>query len=329
MLLHPGPADDDGGPSSVRPRGFPAFPARKGGQTRGRGAWARAWSRALEGAALDQESLARGRSVARAGRIGPVTVSAGRIAAQVNDGGDGPYGTVLTLRLLTGAEWERLWDETAGRQSALEAMLSASSGGPPPELLEVADECGVPLLPDHRDLESECGCGAPGLSCGHAAGLGYQTAWLLDREPELMLLLRGREPDRARSELKNAVLRTALATATTAAEDSEDSEDAGDGRGAAARAAAGGRDRERRQGAPAPGAGKQQEQPAGTARRRRTRSQQPVPSPSPALPPLPPLPSLPEVPSLAPEDEDDPHARLAAHAAERARLLLSRALGLD
>lgn len=49
-----------------------------------------------------------------------------------------------------------------------------------------------PLLPVIGDLDPSCTCDAWELPCQHAAGLCYQVAWLLDSDPFVLLLLRGR-----------------------------------------------------------------------------------------------------------------------------------------
>jgi uncharacterized Zn finger protein len=65
----------------------------------------------------------------------------------------------------------------------------------PRSLVRSADAADVALLPTIGDLESDCDCPDIGDPCQHAAGLCYQTAWLLDDDPFVLLLLRGRGAD--------------------------------------------------------------------------------------------------------------------------------------
>jgi uncharacterized Zn finger protein len=170
-------------------RGFPAFPPRPG--RRGRSWWARAFVAAMEDATLDATLLRAGRRFAGSGRIGPITVAPGRIAATVEDP-DGIYDVVVHIAELSDAEWERFLDQVRAEAGHLAALLDREV---PRSLVRSADAADVALLPTIGDLESDCDCPDVGDPCQHAAGLCYQTAWLLDDDPFVLLLLRGRGVD--------------------------------------------------------------------------------------------------------------------------------------
>lgn len=172
-------------------RGFPAFPARRGTAARGRSWWARAWVAAVEDTSLDHTALRRSRRVAGSGRVGPITVSPGRLAAAVDDP-DAPDGlhACVALTILDDDEWARLLDQVAAESGHLAALLS---GEVPRALVAAADAAGVALLPGIGDLDPECDCPDWGNPCVHAGALCYQAAWLLDADPFVLLLLRGRD----------------------------------------------------------------------------------------------------------------------------------------
>ena len=170
-------------------RGFPAFPPRPG--RRGRSWWARAFVAAMEDAALDATLLRAGRRFAGSGRIGPITVAPGRIAATVEDP-DGIYDVVVHLAELSDAEWARFLDQVRAEAGHLAALLDREV---PRSLVRSADAADVALLPTIGDLESDCDCPDVGDPCQHAAALCYQAAWLLDDDPFVLLLLRGRGAD--------------------------------------------------------------------------------------------------------------------------------------
>ena len=170
-------------------RGFPAFPPRPG--RRGRSWWARAFVAAMEDAALDATLLRTGRRFAGSGRIGPITVSPGRIAATVEDP-DGIYDVVVHLAELSDAEWDRFLDQVRAEAGHLAALLDREV---PRSLVRSAAAADIALLPTIGDLESTCDCPDIGDPCPHAAGLCYQAAWLLDDDPFVLLLLRGRGAD--------------------------------------------------------------------------------------------------------------------------------------
>ncbi|SCG67784.1 hypothetical protein [Micromonospora halophytica] len=168
-------------------RGFPAFPA--GPTRRVRSYWAAGWLAALTGAALDTQPLRRGRRHAARGHVGPITISPGRIAATVHDGDpEQAHHSVLRVDPLPQADWDRLTAALAARSGHLAALLA---GQLPTELAETA---GVRLLPESGQLLPECDCPDWDHPCRHAAALGHQVAWLLDAEPLLLSLIRGRDP---------------------------------------------------------------------------------------------------------------------------------------
>jgi uncharacterized Zn finger protein len=145
----------------------------------------------MEDAALDAVLLRRGRRFAGSGRVGPITVSPGRIAATVNDP-DGIFEVTVHLTTLTDVEWERFLDQVGAEAGHLAALLD---GEVPRSLVHAADAAGVALLPTIGDMESDCDCPDIGDPCQHAAALCYQTAWLLDDNPFVLLLLRGQGSD--------------------------------------------------------------------------------------------------------------------------------------
>ncbi|MFI8213296.1 hypothetical protein [Streptomyces werraensis] len=275
-------------------RGFPAFAARRGGRARGQSFWAAQWTEAMEDVWPEEGPLKKGRSFARTGRIGPITVSPGRVSAEVY-GGEETYRTRLTLTVLDDDEWDLLWEKTADRPAETEALLA---GDLPEDLLEAVEDARVRMLPGYGDLDADCDCDALDHPCPHATALAYQLSWLLDTDPWLLLLIRGRDAEDAVEELKSALLLRALA-----GDDEEDGEpydeEAGDGT-----------------------AGGTAETPDDSLQRAA------YARPAAALPALPPLPE----PPAAPEEpltgiEADPLDRLAADAALRARELLAYAHG--
>ncbi|WP_431993770.1 hypothetical protein [Streptomyces albogriseolus] len=275
-------------------RGFPAFAARRGGRARGQSFWSAQWTEAMEDVWPEEGPLKKGRSFARTGRIGPVTVSPGRVAAEIH-GGEETYRTRLTLTVLDDDEWDLLWEKTADRPAETEALLA---GDLPEDLLEAVEDARVRMLPGYGDLDADCDCDALDHPCPHATALAYQLSWLLDTDPWLLLLIRGRDAEEAVEELKSALLLRALA-GDAEGDDEPYDEEAGDGT-----------------------AGGTAETPDDSLQRVA------YARPADALPALPPLPE----PPAAPEEpltgiEADPLDRLAADAALRARELLAYAHG--
>jgi uncharacterized Zn finger protein len=180
--------------------GFPAFPVTKRKPGRFAGTWwGNAWLRAMEDTALDLAQLKRGRRFAYAGLVGPITVSAGRLAAQVTNDDGAVHDTVVLVDRLSDGQWRRFLDEVAAKAGHLAALLDRDM---PQDLVEAAAAADVPLLPGIGDLQPECDCEGWELPCTHAAALCFQAAWLLDADPFVLLLLRGLGQDDLVSELR-------------------------------------------------------------------------------------------------------------------------------
>ncbi|GAA3814250.1 SWF or SNF family helicase [Streptomyces phyllanthi] len=168
-------------------RTFSALPP-----ARGRGFaqtwWGQAWLKALEDAALDSEQVKTGRRLARASALGAVSVRPGRITAVVQGRDGTAHRADVLLQELSDEQWDRFLDMAVERAGHVAALLDRDM---PPHLVEDAASSGVELLPGLGDLEPECDCGAWD-HCGHTAALCYQTARLLDQDPFVLLLMRGR-----------------------------------------------------------------------------------------------------------------------------------------
>ncbi|MFD7394864.1 SWF or SNF family helicase [Streptomyces virginiae] len=160
--------------------------------TRGRGFahtwWGHAWVRALEDSALDGTQLKQGRRYARSGAVGAMSVRPGGLTAVVRDPDGTAHRTDVLVQEFTEAEWNRLLDLAAAEAGHIAALLDREV---PPELAEDATAAGVELLPGIGDLDPRCDCGEWD-HCAHTAALCYQVARLLDQDPFVLLLLRGR-----------------------------------------------------------------------------------------------------------------------------------------
>ncbi|MER6633327.1 SWIM zinc finger family protein [Streptomyces sp. NPDC000987] len=193
-------------------RTFDAFrPRSSGGDARfAETWWGNAWVTALEEGALDAKRLARGRGYAEQGHVDAITVTPGLVLAYVQGSRPRPYRVQVRLRTLDDADWDRFLDAAVERPGHIAALLDK-------ELPHSLAECGVPLLPGPGDLEPHCSCPDRGHPCKHAAALCYQTARLLDADPFVLLLLRGR----GERELLDALSRLSAARAARAARDRE------------------------------------------------------------------------------------------------------------
>ncbi|MFJ1873856.1 MULTISPECIES: SWIM zinc finger family protein [Streptomyces] len=175
--------------------------------------WGQAWLKALEETALDLSQLKAGRRLARAGAVGAVSVRPGRITALVRGRDRTAHRADVLLEELTGDQWDRFLDMAVERAGHVAALLDREM---PPHLVEDAAATGIELLPGMGDLEPQCGCEAWD-HCAHTAALCYQVARLLDQDPFVLLLVRGR----GERGLLNDLQARSTATATSRPEPSD------------------------------------------------------------------------------------------------------------
>ncbi|MGW5612415.1 SWIM zinc finger family protein [Streptomyces sp. NPDC003877] len=190
-------------------RTFPAFPPREGDRF-AESWWGNAWVSALEQGALDVKRLERGRGYAEQGHVDAITVTPGLVLAYVQGSRPRPYRVQVRLRTLGDSDWDRFLDAAADRPGHIAALLDK-------EMPQSLAQGGVPLLPGPGDLEPRCSCPDRGHPCKHAAALCYQTARLLDADPFVLLLLRGR----GERQLLDALSRLSATRAARAAQDRE------------------------------------------------------------------------------------------------------------
>ncbi|MDN5856949.1 MAG: hypothetical protein L0K86_29755, partial [Actinomycetia bacterium] len=178
---------------------FDPFPATHGTRSFARTWWGKAWVGALEDHSLDAGQLRKGRTYARRGHVGAIIVEPGRVVATVRDTSLDDHRAVVRVEELTDTQWERFTEEIAAKSGHLLALLD---GEMPSDLVEAADFADVPLLPSIGDLEPECTCDEWAVPCVHAAALAYQVSWLLDADPFVLMLLRGRGADMLLGQLR-------------------------------------------------------------------------------------------------------------------------------
>src|SRR3954454_6258337 len=122
-------------------RGFPAFPARS--RRRLHTWWGSAWIQAMVDTAVDSSLTRRGRRIAADGRLGPITISPGRVAAVFG----GAFRTTIAVEPLSDNAWAALVAEASVQSGHLAALLDSAL----PDAL-------AGLVPGIGDLDTQCGC---------------------------------------------------------------------------------------------------------------------------------------------------------------------------
>ena len=176
----------------------PAAPPSSGG-------WGERWLAAASGAG--RARLEKGRSLVAEGGLAALAVKPGAVEAEVRDRGR----SLLTVRLKVRTLNEKVFD------GALKAFAERArtagellAGTLPEEADSVFSDAGGPLLPaSANEVAVTCPC-ADAPACRHAAAVHVALAERFDRDPFLLLLLRGKGRDEVLARLREARARRVL-----------------------------------------------------------------------------------------------------------------------
>jgi uncharacterized Zn finger protein len=171
-------------------------PARGGIKARSkRGAfgstwWGQRWLAVLESFDLGAR-LGRGRSYARSGQVLGLDIDGGKIVAEVQGSRPRPYRVTIEIGRIAPSDWQAL---ARGLAENLRVAAALMAGEMPPELEQAFRTAGLSLFPaEAEDLVTSCSCPDWSNPCKHVAAVYYLLAEELDRDPFLLLRLRGIE----------------------------------------------------------------------------------------------------------------------------------------
>jgi len=163
---------------------------RPQGRNFGESWWARRWIQVIESFDVGGR-LGRGRTYARAGQVLSIDVQPGIIKAKVQGSRPTPYVVTIQVARLEDRNWKQL---TAALNAKALYTAKLLAGGMPEEIETVAKDAGVPLFPTTaNDLKTDCNCPDWSNPCKHVAAVYYIVAETLNRDPFLLLKLRGLE----------------------------------------------------------------------------------------------------------------------------------------
>ena len=161
-------------------------PVRIEGRTIARSFWGKAWNRNLESYSDYENRLPRGRSYLSSGQVLDLKVGAGKIDALVM--GSHLYRVEVRISPLPPARWESLRAACAGKIGSLVELLQGKLSD---QVMEVVTRHDAGLFPSPREITKSCSCPDWADVCKHVAAVLYGVGARLDRQPELLFLLRG------------------------------------------------------------------------------------------------------------------------------------------
>jgi uncharacterized Zn finger protein len=150
--------------------------------------WSKRWYEFMETFRLGAR-LARGKAYARKGQVIDVSIEPGLVKGAVQGSRKTPYKVTIKFPQISQEGWERIVARLK-EQIFLSAQLT--SGEVPQELEDFFQKEGASLFPQLRSVDDmDCSCPDWSNPCKHIAALFYVLGDAFDRDPFLLLQLRG------------------------------------------------------------------------------------------------------------------------------------------
>jgi uncharacterized Zn finger protein len=151
--------------------------------------WGDAWCANLEAYSDFSNRLPRGRAYVRNGSVIDLRIEPGRVRAMVS--GTEFYTVEIDIKPLPKKKWMEIKGKCAGQIGSLVELLQGSVSR---SVMEIVTRKGEGLFPSSREITLNCSCPDRATMCKHVAATLYGVGARLDREPELLFVLRGVEP---------------------------------------------------------------------------------------------------------------------------------------
>ena len=168
-----------------RINGLVVMPVVIDGRVIARTFWGKAWCDNLESYSDFENRLPRGRTYVRNGSVVHLEVRPGKISAMVS--GSELYTVEITIASLPLTQWKRIKTQCAGKIASLVELLQAKLST---SVMEVVTQRGEGLFPKPAEIKMKCSCPDWAGMCKHVAAVMYGIGVCLDRQPELLFLLR-------------------------------------------------------------------------------------------------------------------------------------------
>ncbi len=148
--------------------------------------WGISWCKHLESFSDYANRLPRGRTYVRNGSVCHLAVSEGRIVAKVM--GSELYEIKIKIQKFPDEKWTLLKEKCAGGIGSLIDLLRGQLSG---EIMSIVTDRKEGLFPSPQEIDLHCSCPDWAIMCKHVAAVLYGVGARLDREPDLLFVLRG------------------------------------------------------------------------------------------------------------------------------------------
>jgi uncharacterized Zn finger protein len=151
--------------------------------------WGRAWCTNLEAYSDYATRLPRGRSYVRNGAVLHLAIREGTIDALVL--GSSTYTVTIAITPIAKPRWTAIVAACSGKIDSLVELLRGTLSS---AVMEIVTRPSEGLFPTPAEIELSCSCPDWATMCKHVAAVLYGVGARLDREPELLFLLRAVDP---------------------------------------------------------------------------------------------------------------------------------------
>lgn len=147
--------------------------------------WGKAWCTNLESYSDYANRLPRGRSYVRIGAVIDLHITAGQVNAQVM--GSHLYTTTVKVTALPKQRWQAISRDCAG---TIDSLVELLRGRFSKNVMERMCRQGEGLFPSPKEVKFSCSCPDGARMCKHVAAVMFGIGARLDRQPELLFMLR-------------------------------------------------------------------------------------------------------------------------------------------
>ncbi|OFX69188.1 MAG: hypothetical protein A2X12_11445, partial [Bacteroidetes bacterium GWE2_29_8] len=150
--------------------------------------WGKEWLNSLSNIDYDNR-LPRGRSYANKGAVKSIEIKENTIIAKVKGSRVTPYKVIVMIPMFNEKQKKDLSEAIQQNQHLLAKLLNKELS---PDIKDLALSKGIKLFPTSwRDFEMNCNCPDWAVPCKHLAAVVYLIANEIDKNPFLLLTLRG------------------------------------------------------------------------------------------------------------------------------------------
>ena len=148
--------------------------------------WGEAWCDSLENHSDFANRLPRGRTYVRNGSVIDLDITRGHIDALV--AGSEMYKVRVEISRLKPAHWNQLKGECS---ESIDSLLDLLAGRFSDGVMQRLTDPQRGLFPLPKEIKMSCSCPDWAVLCKHVAAVLYAVGARLDKEPQLLFLLRG------------------------------------------------------------------------------------------------------------------------------------------